>query len=80
MVALMMFSLEIETSAEFVLLTQFVYNPKGKANSTLFTLSKGTFTFIVGKVAKTGDMKIDTPVATMGIRGTATSRSRLMRR
>jgi tetratricopeptide (TPR) repeat protein len=52
-------------------LNEFVYNPKGKANSTLFTLSKGTFTFIAGKVANTGDMKIDTPVATMGIRGTA---------
>ena len=25
---------------------------------------------MAGKVAKTGDMKIDTPVATMGIRGT----------
>ena len=25
---------------------------------------------IAGKVAKTGDMKVDTPVATMGIRGT----------
>ena len=52
-------------------LNEFVYNPKGKANSTFFSLSKGTFTFIAGKVAKTGDMKIDTPVATMGIRGTA---------
>jgi hypothetical protein len=31
---------------------------------------RGTFTFIAGKIAKTGDMKIDTPVATMGIRGT----------
>jgi hypothetical protein len=36
----------------------------------LFNLSKGTFTFVAGKIAKTGDMKIDTPVATMGIRGT----------
>jgi hypothetical protein len=36
----------------------------------LFNLSKGTFTFVAGNVAKTGDMKIDTPVATMGIRGT----------
>jgi hypothetical protein len=36
----------------------------------LFNLTKGTFTFVAGKVAKTGDMKIDTPVATMGIRGT----------
>src|SRR5262249_42496175 len=51
-------------------LNEFVYDPNGKSNSTLFNLSKGTFTFIAGKVAKTGEMKIDTPVATMGIRGT----------
>ena len=53
-----------------MVLNEFVYDPKGTSNSTLFSLSKGTFTFIAGKVAKTGDMKIDTPVATMGIRGT----------
>lgn len=52
-------------------LNEFVYDPKGKSNKTFFSLSKGTFTFIAGRVAKTGDMKIDTPVATMGIRGTA---------
>jgi hypothetical protein len=51
-------------------LDEFVYDPKGNANSTFFTLTKGTFTFIAGKVAKTGDMKIDTPLATMGVRGT----------
>ena len=51
-------------------LNEFVYDPNGKSNSTLFSLSKGTFTFVAGKIAKTGDMKIDTPVATMGIRGT----------
>jgi len=51
-------------------LNDFVYDPNGKSNSTLFSLTKGTFTFVAGKVAKTGDMKIDTPVATMGIRGT----------
>jgi len=53
-----------------IVLNEFVYDPKGTSNSTLFTLSKGTFTFVAGNVAKTGDMKIDTPVATMGIRGT----------
>src|SRR6266540_112296 len=53
-----------------MVLNEFVYDPNGKSNSTLFSLSKGTFTFIAGKVAKTGDMKIDTPIATMGIRGT----------
>jgi hypothetical protein len=51
-------------------LTEFVYDPNGKSNSTLFSLTKGTFTFVAGKIAKSGDMKIDTPVATMGIRGT----------
>ncbi len=51
-------------------LNDFVYDPNGKSNSTFFSLTKGTFTFVAGKVAKTGDMKIDTPVATMGIRGT----------
>ena len=51
-------------------LNEFVYDPNGKSNSTLFNLTKGTFTFVAGKVAKTGDMKVETPVATMGIRGT----------
>ena len=51
-------------------LNEFVYDPNGKSNSTLFNLTKGTFTFVAGNIAKTGNMKIDTPVATMGIRGT----------
>ena len=53
-----------------IVLNEFVYDPNGKSNSGLFSLTKGTLTFVAGKVAKTGDMKIDTPVATMGIRGT----------
>src|SRR5438309_610770 len=52
-------------------LNELVYEPKGRSNSTLFSLQKGTFTFIAGAIAKTGDMKIETPVGTMGIRGTA---------
>ena len=51
-------------------LSEFVYDPNGKSNKTLLSLTKGTFTFVAGQVAKTGDMKVDTPVATMGIRGT----------
>ena len=53
-----------------MVLNEFVYDPKGQSNSTLFSLTKGTFTFVAGQVAKTGSMKVDTPVATMGIRGT----------
>ncbi len=51
-------------------LNEFVYNPNGKTNTSLFSLLKGTFTFVAGKIAKTGNMRLDTPVATMGIRGT----------
>jgi hypothetical protein len=51
-------------------LDEYVYDSKGASNSTLFSLSKGTFTFVAGNIAKTGAMKVDTPVATMGIRGT----------
>jgi len=51
-------------------LDEYVYEPAGKSNSTIFSLTKGTFVFVAGQVAKTGDMKIETPVATMGIRGT----------
>jgi len=47
-----------------------VYDPNSTSNSSLINLTKGTFTFVAGKVAKTGDMKVDTPVATMGVRGT----------
>ncbi len=50
---------------------EFVYDPKGNSNSTLLSLTKGTFTFIAGNVAHTGSMKVDTPIGTMGIRGTA---------
>jgi hypothetical protein len=62
-------SFNLSSSARMAL-TEFVYDPNGKSNSTLFNLTKGTFTFVAGNIAKTGDMKVDTPVATMGIRGT----------
>jgi hypothetical protein len=50
---------------------EFVYDPHSHSNSTLISLTKGTFSFIAGSIAKTGDMKIDTPIGTVGIRGTA---------
>jgi hypothetical protein len=59
----------VSSNARMVL-NEFVYDPNSKSNSTLISLTKGTFTFVAGQVAKTGDMKVDTPVATMGIRGT----------
>jgi hypothetical protein len=52
-------------------LNDFVYDPNGHSNASLMSLSKGTFTFIAGEVAHTGSMKVNTPIGTMGIRGTA---------
>ena len=48
-----------------------VYDPNGSNNSSLISLVAGTISFVAGETAKHGDMKVDTPVATMGIRGTA---------
>lgn len=62
-------SFNLSSNARMVL-DRYVYEPAGKSNATLFNLARGTFTFVAGSVAKTGDMKVDTPVATLGIRGT----------
>jgi hypothetical protein len=54
-----------------IVLDELVYDPRSTSNSSLISLTKGTFTFIAGKVAKTGNMRVQTPVGTLGIRGTA---------
>jgi hypothetical protein len=48
----------------------YVYEDGGRQNAALFDVAKGTVAFVAAAVAKTGDMKISTPTATMGIRGT----------
>ena len=50
---------------------EFIYDPKGHSNVTLISLFQGTFSLVSWAIAKTGDMKVDTPVGTVGIRGTA---------
>jgi hypothetical protein len=42
----------------------------GDGNGGAFSLIEGGFVFIAGEVAKTGGMDVNTPTATMGIRGT----------
>jgi fibronectin-binding autotransporter adhesin len=54
-----------------MVLNEMIYDPNGSSNSSLISLVAGTISFVAGQTAKHGDMKIDTPVATMGIRGTA---------
>lgn len=54
-----------------MVLNDMVYDPNGSSNSSFLSLVQGTITFVAGQTAKNGSMRIDTPVATMGIRGTA---------
>ncbi len=51
-------------------LNDYSFDANSTSNSALFTLVEGTFAFVAGKVAHDGNMKVATPVATMGIRGT----------
>lgn len=63
-------ALNVLTNARMEL-NEFVYDPNSKWNKSAFNLVKGTFNFVGGKMAKTGDLRVNTPTATMGIRGTS---------
>lgn len=54
-----------------MVLNEMIYDPSGSSNSSLMSLVQGTITFVAGQTAKNGNMRVETPVATMGIRGTA---------
>ena len=53
-----------------LMLNDLVYDASSTSNTALFTLVQGAASFVAGQVAKTGDMKVATPVALIGIRGT----------
>lgn len=59
------------TSNARMVLNEMVYDPNGSSNSSFISLVQGTVTFVAGQTAKNGNMRVETPVATMGIRGTA---------
>lgn len=54
-----------------IVLDEMTYDPNGSSNSSLMSLIQGTLTLVAGHTAKYGNMRVETPVATMGIRGTA---------
>ena len=55
-----------------ITLDEMVYEPASQEGSIALSVGEGIFTFISGEIAKTDPeaMVIDTPVATIGIRGT----------
>jgi hypothetical protein len=61
------FSLSANTR---IVVNEFVYQEGGNANAASFNVAIGTAAFVASLVAKTGTMKIATPTATLGIRGT----------
>lgn len=58
------------SSGSRMILSELIYDPQGSQNSGVFDLVEGGFVFIAGQVAKTGGIDVNTPTATMGIRGT----------
>lgn len=61
------FSLSADTH---IVVDEFVYQEGGAGNAAAFSVTAGTAAFVASLVAKTGDMRITTPEATLGIRGT----------
>jgi hypothetical protein len=59
------------TANASITVDSFIYEEGGKQNAALFDVAKGTVAFVAAAVAKPGDMKISTPTATLGIRGTS---------
>lgn len=55
-----------------MVLDEMIYDPDSGNGQSGFSLVSGTFSFVSGKIAKLGPdaMTVDTPVATIGIRGT----------
>ncbi|TVR80903.1 MAG: hypothetical protein EA405_09585 [Rhodospirillales bacterium] len=55
-----------------IVLDELVYDPGGASGALTFSVVEGVFVFVSGAVAKTGPdaMVIETPVASIGIRGT----------
>ena len=61
----------IGSQADMVI-DNFVYDPASGAGKVTASVTKGAFRFVTGKVAANNstDMEVDTPAATIGIRGT----------
>ena len=53
-----------------IVVDNYVYQVGASGNIAAFSVAQGTVAFVANQVAKTGDMAITTPTATLGIRGT----------
>ncbi len=63
-------SLSLSDSARMVI-DELVYSASSSSNAASFSLVQGLFVLVSGDIAKTGEMLVETPVSTIGIRGTS---------
>ncbi len=56
-----------------IAVSEFLYDPSGTSNAALVNVIQGTFAYIAGKVAATGNINIHTPIGTVRIGGSAPS-------
>src|SRR5262249_14149107 len=61
-------SLTIGPNSE-VTIDKYVFNPEKKAGEMALKVQRGTMRFVGGIISKTSEVKVDTPSASMGIRG-----------
>ena len=54
-----------------IVVNEMIYAAGSTSNSALFNILQGAVALVAGRSARTGEFAVDTPVATMGIRGTA---------
>ena len=54
-----------------LMLNDLTFDRNSTSNTSFISLVQGAADFVAGQVAKTGDMKVATPIAVIGIRGTA---------
>ncbi len=53
-----------------IVLDEYLYKPGSSRSRANLDMVEGAFVFVTGSIAKFGSFQVDTPVATMGIRGT----------
>jgi FecR-like protein len=58
------------TGSSRIVVDDYVYQQGASGNVGAFSVTQGTVAFVASEVAKTGNMTITTPTATLGIRGT----------
>ncbi len=52
-----------------LVIDRFVYDPETKTGELAMSLSRGLMRFVGGRLSKSGNVMVNTPTATMGIRG-----------